>query len=163
MTAKAIRAIWILVAVVLAVATTLASFVLLPTLRVEWCKLFSEKRSAVAIPPPDADPKQVVAAYLNAVAARDDDTVRALAAPSFLARHGGDRISCSYRRLDLIWVGEPRADSSPYARQVFSVPTRYTVDMEEAEPESDGERRYDVLVGRSAPSERWRIIDYGNG
>ncbi|GHH63848.1 hypothetical protein GCM10017673_05340 [Streptosporangium violaceochromogenes] len=146
-----------------AIATVLASIVLLPTLRVEWCKIFSEKRSAVAVPPPDADPRQAVAAYLSAVAAKDDDTVRTLAAPFFLARHGGDGIGCSYRRLDLIWVGEPRADGSPYARQVFSVPTRYTVDMEEAGSEPDGERRYDVLVGRSTPSERWRVIDYGNG
>ncbi|MEU0568843.1 hypothetical protein ABZ297_26165 [Nonomuraea sp. NPDC005983] len=102
-------------------------------------------------------------AYLNAVAARDDDTLRMLAAPSFLERHGGNGIGCYYRRLDLTWVGEPHADSSAYARQAVAVPTRYTVDMEESGPESDGERRYDVLVGRNAPSERWRIIDYGKG
>ncbi|GAA3232770.1 hypothetical protein [Nonomuraea helvata] len=163
MTARTTRFIWIPIAVVLAVATVAVSFEMLPTLQVERCKLFPEKRSSVAVPPLDAGPKQVVVAYLNAVAARDDDTVRALAAPSFLARHGGDGIGCSYRRLGLTWVGEPRADTSPYARQVFSVPTRYTVEMEEAGPESAGERRYDVLVGRNSPADRWRIIDYGNG
>ncbi|MGW6505683.1 hypothetical protein [Nonomuraea angiospora] len=163
MAARTTRIIWIPIAVILAVTTVAVSFQVLPGLRVEWCKLFPEKRSAVAVPPMDAGPKQVVVVYLNAVAARDHDTVHALADPSFLARHGGDGMGCSYRRLDLTWVGEPRADSSPYARQVFSVPTRYRVELEETGPEPDGERRYDVLVGRDVPSERWRIIDYGNG
>ncbi|GAA3509928.1 hypothetical protein FHR32_001979 [Streptosporangium album] len=165
MTARTTRKIWIpvAVAVVLAGVIIATSYEVLPTLRVEWCKLFPEQRSAVATPPPDATPEQVVTAYLQAVAARDDDTARALSAPSFLARHGDRGIGCSYRRLDLIWVGEPRTDSSAYARLVSAVPTRYKVDLEEEGPEMDGERRYDFLVGRNAPSERWRIIDYGNG
>ena len=163
MTARTTRIIWILTAVVLAVAAVAITIETLPTLRVGWCKVFLGKRSTVAVPPAEAGPKQVVVAYLNAVAARDDDTLRVLAAPSFLERHGGNGIGCYYRRLDLTWVGEPHTDSSVYARQVFAVPTRYTVDMEESGPESDGERRYDVLVGRNASSERWRIIDYGNG
>ncbi len=163
MTARATRVIWLLTVVALAVAGVAILREVLPTLRVEWCKLFPEKRSTVAVPPSDAGPKEVVVAYLNAVAARDNNAVRALATTSFLERHGGDGIGCYYRRLELTWVGKPHADTSAYATSVFSVPTRYTVDMEEAGPETDGECFYDFSVGRNNPSERWRIIDYGNG
>ncbi|MBB4914009.1 hypothetical protein FHS44_001081 [Streptosporangium saharense] len=141
------RGKWIPIAIVVVCVGDAVSYGVLPAVRIGWCELFSVRRAAVAVPPPDASPKQVVTAYLHAVAARDDDVVLALSATSFSARYGGTGFGCSYRRLDLIQVGEPHADSSPYARFVLAVPTRYRVETEDGDPEANGERRYDYLVG----------------
>ncbi len=131
---------------------------------------FAGRQTAdVAVPPDDATPEQVVAAFLDALDARDCDTAAALWATE--TADGGEPSWCGdVAPLDSIEIQdhslESPADSGhDPGDQVAWVDVTFTLDWRAFGSDGsmpEGANDWGYLLVRSSPDDPWRITDQGH-
>ncbi|WP_327584096.1 hypothetical protein OHA25_51180 [Nonomuraea sp. NBC_00507] len=158
----------VLGAVVLASALGVAVTVVCASCQVYACQLLAGPERRVALPGPDAAPEAVVRAYLEALVARDVDTMEKLAVPAFTERERSvvGAPYCNWQRIDGLVL--QRAAAEGLERREFRevaavwVKFRLTSRTKSGLPrDPEGKVDWGYLIGRNAPGERWRVFDSG--
>lgn len=152
--------------IALVVATVLAVAVVVVVARVE---LPPRQTRGVAVPPSDATPEQVVAAYLDALDAHDCDTAEALmtdeakgSAESWCADVAGlQHVEVSHHFLE-----RPRYSGHSAPQEVANVPVTFDLSWRPFHDDGSMEQGptiWGYLLVRDSPDSPWRIFDQGTG
>lgn len=158
----------VLGAVVLVSALGVSVTLVCATCQVYACRLFAGPDRQVALPDPGAAPEAVVHAYLEALVARDVDTMQELAAPAFTERERSviGAPYCNWQRIEGLVL--QRADAGRVERREFrevaAVWGKFRLSSREHSGlprDSEGNVDWGYLLGRNDPGERWRIFDSG--
>ncbi len=123
----------------------------------------------VAVPPGDATPEQVVAAYLDALNAHDCDTAEALTTAG-----AGDQATSwceDVARLTDLDVGDhhlepPEHSGRSALDEVANVPVTFDLSwrlLHDDGSMDEGATTWSYLLVRDADSSPWRIVDQGMG
>lgn len=147
----------------------IAVSVLLVAVAVGFVLLPPRQTADVAVPPPDAAPEQVVAAYLEALDAHDCDTAEALTAAD-----SGDqaRSWCEdVASLTDVEIGDHVEESPEHSgygapAEVANVPVSFDLSwrlLHDDGSMDEGATAWGYLLVRESPDAPWRIFSQGLG
>jgi hypothetical protein len=123
----------------------------------------------IALPPVNAGPKQIVAAYVAALNAHDVRTARALLTPTEakLVENSPDSEFRNVRSITHLSINRPFVDRfdarSLHYRFGVGVGTSFVLDQYKVESQENGPTVLGFTLVRNRPLERWRIGDQGSG
>ncbi|MER5624577.1 hypothetical protein ABT061_26450 [Streptosporangium sp. NPDC002544] len=149
-------------------STALTVFVILVSILTSSCSVCdTDKLRDIPIPAAGSSPDRVVRAYLDALSARDIDTMRAISSANFFERQAGgpDAAICNLISLEKISIGTPHSDvyGPGGYRQVRTVLVSFVMEQHEEVSMENGWNAWGYILGRNSVHEPWLIIDAGVG